>query len=99
MSAAPQGKPPARSFRMPIDGVRTITGRGTMVAGTVRHGSVARDDPVEIVGDGPPTPSVVTVVTRAGAVVDRARAGETVELLLRGVDAGHVGRKAVLRAR
>lgn len=35
-------------FRLPIDRAFTVAGRGTVVTGTVQHGSVARDDELEL---------------------------------------------------
>ncbi|MFC9996222.1 hypothetical protein [Nocardia sp. NPDC127526] len=40
----------AAPFRMTIEGVFTITGRGTIVAGTVEQGAVSVGDDVEIIG-------------------------------------------------
>ena len=100
MSAGPQRKAPAQSFQMPIESVRSITGRGTLVTGRVRQGAVKKGDPVEISrAGGKSTFSIVIGVQVAGGGVDHARAGDMVGLLLRGVDPQEVASGEVLRAR
>jgi elongation factor Tu len=89
-------------FRMPIDGVRTIKGRGTLVSGTIREGTVGAGDAVQVAAGGgaPPRSTTVTRVVIGGRAVDRrARSGEAVDLLLSGVAAEHVPAGAMLRAR
>ena len=41
-------RPPYRWFRLPIDRAFTIAGRGTVVTGSVSHGSVRRDTELEL---------------------------------------------------
>ena len=99
MSNGPQ-KGPVQSFQMPIDGARSITDRGTLVTGRIRQGGVTNGDEVKITGaGGKPTSSVVLLVEMSGRVVDRARAGDTVGVLLRGVSLEDVASGQVLQAR
>jgi elongation factor Tu len=96
----PPTDPTAQPFRMPIDHVRVITGRGTMVTGRVQQGTIKTGDPVVIVAPGAnPIPSVVTgLEVLSGTLVDRAQAGDTVGLLLRGVKSTAIGNDHVVQA-
>lgn len=97
---------PARDFTspflMPIEGVVTITGRGTVVTGRVERGVLRVGDTVELVGlmDEGEKPRVITVTgTQAfRKEVPEARAGMNVGILLRGVKAEEVERGQVLAA-
>jgi elongation factor Tu len=92
-------KPSKQRFRMRIQDVSSIRGRGTLVTGPIEQGAVAAGDGVEIVGPGAnPTASVVLAVTVSGKLIERGHAGDTVGVLLRGVDAKQVTRGQVLRA-
>jgi elongation factor Tu len=87
-------------FLMPIEGVHTITGRGTVVTGRVERGVLRPGTPVELVGlvdaDAKPRPIVVTSMQSFHQDVPEARAGMNVGLLLRGVKAEEVERGQVL---
>ena len=99
MTASTQNKPPEQQFRMRIEEVRSIPGRGTLVTGPIEQGAVAAGDGVEIVGSGAkPIASVVTAVFVSGKVSERGHAGDTVGVLLRAVDPNQVTRGQVLRA-
>ena len=87
-------------FMMPIEGVHTIPGRGTVVSGRVDRGVVRVGDPVEIVGltDGGEHRVVVTGTQAFRKDVPEARAGMNVGLLLRGLKRDEVQRGQVLSA-
>ena len=89
-----------RPFLMSVEGVHSITGRGTVVTGLIERGRVGRGETVEIVGGrgGKPRGAVVTDVETFHRSMDEATAGENVGLLLRGVDLDAVERGAVLAA-
>jgi elongation factor Tu len=53
-------RPKDRPFMMPIEGVFTITGRGTVVTGLIERGIVKVGDEVEMIGLGDTRKSVVT---------------------------------------
>lgn len=89
----------AAPFLMPVEGVHTIKGRGTVVTGRVDRGLLARGQPVEIVGGSADrAPVVVTSIQAFHRDLDEALAGENVGLLLRGVDHGDIVRGQVLCA-
>jgi elongation factor Tu len=85
-----------RPFLMPIEAVMTISGRGTVVTGTVERGTLAVGDQVEVVGLRPPLPTVVTGLEMFGRTLTRAEAGDNAAVLLRGVRRNQVRRGQVL---
>lgn len=89
-------------FMMPLEGVHTIAGRGTVVTGRVERGVVALGESVEIIGfvDSECKPRQVVVTGIQMFYKDRAeaRAGENCGLLLRGVGRDEVVRGQVLIA-
>ena len=85
-------------FMMPVEGVHTIAGRGTVVSGRIERGTIRVGDSLEIVGlatseDGP---AVVTGVQSFHKDVEQGRAGMNVGLLLRGVKRDGVARGQVV---
>jgi elongation factor Tu len=77
-------------FLMPVEKVMTITGRGTVATGKVERGMININDPIQIIGfqetGGKPLSSVVTNVETHNKEMDIGEAGDSVGLLLRGVD-------------
>lgn len=72
-----------KTFEMPIVDVFTITGRGTVITGTVAYGSIALGDMIRIGDQEYACTGIEQFVNRMGrpAVV-----GENVGLLLRGAE-------------
>jgi len=87
-----------KPFLMPIEDVFTITGRGTVVTGRVERGVLKVNEEVELVGirEGVAQKSVVTGVEMFRKLLDEARAGENVGLLLRGTKKEDVERGMVV---
>lgn len=86
-------------FLMPIEGVHTIEGRGTVVSGRVERGVLRVGDKVEIVGlDNEGRELVVTGTQAFRKDVPEVRAGMNVGLLLRGLKRDGVERGQVLSA-
>lgn len=86
-------------FLMPIEGVHTIPGRGTVVSGRVERGVLKVGDSVEIVGlDNDGSEVVVTGTQAFRKDIPEARAGMNVGLLLRGLKRDEVQRGQVLSA-
>ena len=83
-------------FLMPIEGVQTISGRGTVVTGLIERGMVKLGDEVEIVGLGETRKSVVTGIESYRKLLDQGMAGDNVGCLLRGVERNAVQRGQVL---
>jgi selenocysteine-specific elongation factor len=76
--------------RLPIDRVFTMTGRGTVVTGTLWSGSVAREDRMEVLPAAKPVR--IRSVEVHGSEVDRALAGQRTALGLHGVEKGDLER-------
>jgi elongation factor Tu len=86
-------------FLMPIEGVHTIPGRGTVVSGRVERGVLKVGDAVEIVGlDNDGAEVIVTGTQAFRKNVPEARAGMNVGLLLRGLKRDDVSKGQVLSA-
>jgi elongation factor Tu len=87
----------AKPFLMPVEDVFTITGRGTVVTGRVERGILKVNEEVEIVGIRPGSiKTTVTGVEMFRKLLDEARAGENVGLLLRGTKREDVERGQVV---
>ncbi len=86
-----------KPFLMPVEDVFTITGRGTVVTGRVERGVLKVNEEVEIIGiHDKATKTTVTGVEMFRKLLDEARAGENVGLLLRGVKREDVERGQVV---
>jgi elongation factor Tu len=85
-----------KPFLMPIEDVFSITGRGTVVTGRVDRGLLRVGTEIEIVGIRATQRSVVTGVEMFRKLLDEARAGDNVGLLLRGTGKDDVERGQVV---
>ncbi len=88
-----------KPFLLPVEGVFTITGRGTVATGKVETGTIHTGDPVQIIGLGADKlKSVVTGVEMFRKILDDGQAGDNVGLLLRGADKDQIKRGMVIAA-
>lgn len=87
-----------KPFLMPIEDVFSISGRGTVATGRVEQGVVKINDKLELVGLGETRQTVATGLEMFNKLLDEARAGENVGILLRGIDKTQVERGMVLSA-
>jgi elongation factor Tu len=86
-----------KPFLMPVEDVFTITGRGTVVTGRVERGILKINAEIEIVGiRDSSSKTIVTGVEMFRKLLDEARAGENVGLLLRGTKREDVERGQVI---
>ncbi|WP_025273803.1 elongation factor Tu [Haloglycomyces albus] len=86
-----------KPFLMPIEDIFTITGRGTVVTGRVERGVLLPNEEVEILGIKEDSINTkVTAIEMFRKVLDDARAGENVGLLLRGTKREEVERGMVV---
>jgi elongation factor Tu len=83
-------------FLMPIEGVYTIKGRGTVATGRVERGCVRKGTPIEIIGLRPNRQSVVIDLEQNHKLLDEAKAGDNAGVLLRGVELDEIERGQVL---
>ena len=85
-----------KPFLMPIEDIFTIQGRGTVVTGRVERGILKVNEEVEIVGLKDTQKTTVTGVEMFKKLLDEARAGDNVGLLLRGIEKEKVERGQVI---
>ena len=88
----------AKPFLMPIEGVFSIAGRGTVATGRIEKGKVKIGEEVEIVGFGETSKTVVTGIEMFRKLLDEGLAGDNVGLLLRGVKKEDIERGMVVAA-
>lgn len=87
-----------KPFLMPIEDVFSISGRGTVVTGRVERGIIRLNDKLQIVGLQNTRESVATGLEMFNKLLEEARAGENVGVLLRGIEKKDVERGMVLAA-
>ncbi len=85
-----------KPFLMCMEDVFSIEGRGTVVTGRVERGIIKKMDEVEIVGLRDVQKTVATDLEMFRKLLDEARAGENVGVLLRGIKKDEVERGQVL---
>jgi len=85
-----------KPFLMCIEDVFSIEGRGTVVTGRVERGIIKKMDEVEIVGLRDVQKTVATDLEMFRKLLNEARAGENVGVLLRGIKKDQVERGQVL---
>jgi len=74
-----------KPFLMPIEGVFTISGRGTVATGRIESGKVKIGDEVELIGLGKLFKTTATGVEMFQKTLNEGLAGDNVGLLLRGI--------------
>ena len=87
-----------KPFRMSVEDVFSITGRGTVATGRIERGVVKVNEAVEIVGLKDTVVSVVTGIEMFRKLLDSGQAGDNVGILLRGIDKDGIQRGQVLAA-
>jgi len=85
-----------KPFLMAIEGVFTITGRGTVVTGRIERGTVNLNDQVEIIGLVDTQTTVVTGIEMFNKQLDKGMAGDNAGILIRGINKDQVERGQVL---
>src|SRR5881397_950194 len=85
-----------KPFLMCIEDLFNIEGRGTVVTGRVERGELKRMDDVEIVGLKDTRKTVATDIEMFRKLLDSAKAGDNVGVLLRGTKKEEVERGMVL---
>jgi elongation factor Tu len=89
-------RPVDQPFLLPVEDVFNIEGRGTVATGRVERGVLKKMEEVEIVGITPTAKTTVTDIEMFRKLLDEARAGENVGLLLRGIKKEDVQRGQVI---
>ena len=83
-------------FLMPIEDVFNIEGRGTVATGRVERGILKKMEEVELVGIRPTAKTTVTDIEMFRKLLDEARAGDNVGILLRGIKKDDIERGMVI---
>src|SRR5450631_1387224 len=89
-------RPKDLPFLMPVEDVFNIEGRDTVATGRVERGVLKKMEEVEIVGLKDTTKTTVTDIEMFRKLLDEARAGDNVGVLLRGVKKEDVMRGQVI---
>jgi elongation factor Tu len=87
-----------KPFLMPIEGVHTVEGRGTVATGKIEQGIITVGQKVEILGLGDILESVCTSVEAFNQPLAQGEAGQNVGLLLRGIKSDQIQRGQVIAA-
>jgi elongation factor Tu len=85
-----------RPFLMPVEGVFTIQGRGTVATGRIERGVINSGDSVDIIGLREIQKSTVTGIEMFHKILDTGMAGDNAGLLLRGVKREDIERGQVI---
>ncbi|MBN2267038.1 MAG: elongation factor Tu [Candidatus Babeliaceae bacterium] len=85
-----------KPFLMAVEGVFSISGRGTVATGRIERGRIKVGEEVEIVGLGGKGRTTVTGVEMFRKTLNEGVAGDNVGLLLRGVGKDEIERGMVL---
>lgn len=85
-----------KPFLMPVEGVFTISGRGTVATGRIESGQIKVGEAVQIIGFGKKLDTTVTGVEMFKKTLDKGEAGDNAGLLLRGVDKKDIERGMVV---
>ena len=89
-------RPVDQPFLMPIEDVFNIEGRGTVATGRVERGILKKMEEVELVGIRGYRKTVATDIEMFRKLLDEARAGDNVGVLLRGLKKEEVERGQVI---
>ena len=89
-------RPIDQPFLMPVEDVFNIEGRGTVATGRVERGILKKMEEVEIVGIRDTAKTTVTDIEMFRKLLDEARAGDNVGVLLRGVKKDDIERGQVI---
>lgn len=85
-----------KPFLMAVEGVFSISGRGTVATGRIERGRVKVGEEVEILGLGASMKTTVTGVEMFRKTLNEGEAGDNVGILLRGVKKDEIERGMVI---
>jgi elongation factor Tu len=85
-----------KPFLMAVEGVFTISGRGTVATGRIERGRVKVGDEIELIGLGANIKSTVTGIEMFRKTLNEGEAGDNVGILLRGIKKEDIERGMVL---
>jgi elongation factor Tu len=85
-----------KPFLMPVEGVFSISGRGTVATGRIETGQVKVGEEVAVIGFGTNAKTIVTGVEMFRKILNEGQAGDNVGLLLRGIKKEDIERGMVI---
>ncbi len=85
-----------KPFLMPVEGVFSISGRGTVATGRIETGIVNAGEEVDVVGFGDTFKTTVTGIEMFRKTLNQGQAGDNVGLLLRGTKKEEIERGMVV---
>jgi elongation factor Tu len=85
-----------KPFMMPVEGVYSIPGRGTVVTGRLERGVLKKGQEAEFIGHNKTFKSTVTGVEMFHQILEEAHAGDQVGALVRGIKREDIRRGMVL---
>jgi elongation factor Tu len=85
-----------KPFLMAVEGVFTISGRGTVATGRIERGKIKVGDEIEIIGLGAKEKTTVTGIEMFRKTLNEGEAGDNVGILLRGTKKEDIERGMVL---
>lgn len=85
-------------FMLPIDNAFTVPGRGTVIVGTIKRGTINKNDEAELLGFDETRKTSISDIQVFKKSVTKAVAGENVGILVRGVKIATVQRGMLLCA-
>jgi elongation factor Tu len=85
-----------KPFLMPVEGVFSISGRGTVATGRIETGQVKVGEEVAVIGFGTNAKTTVTGVEMFRKILNEGQAGDNVGLLLRGIKKEDIERGMVI---
>ena len=85
-----------KPFLMPVEGVFSISGRGTVATGKIETGQVKVGEEVAVIGFGTNAKTTVTGVEMFRKILNEGQAGDNVGLLLRGTKKEDIERGMVI---
>ena len=85
-------------FMLPIDNAFTVTGRGTVVVGTLKRGTIMKNNDAELLGFGECIKTTVSDIQVFKKNITKSVAGDNIGVLLRGVKISSVQKGMLLCA-
>lgn len=85
-------------FILPIDNAFTVSGRGTVVVGTIKRGKIAKNDEADLLGFNQNIRTTISDIQIFKKSVQQGLAGDNIGALLRGVKINKVERGMLLCA-
>lgn len=84
-------------YLMKIEDIFTITGRGLVLTGKIKKGSIKKGDKIKITGNDKSIPAICIGIEKFRQRIDEAKEGDEVGILVKGVEKKDVQRGMVIQ--